>query len=55
MNSFETQCITEGLHIDKTALSTKIQSQMDKTNDLKVNTRMILASPLALRTSSALL
>ena len=34
MNSFEIQCITEGLDIDKAGLSTKIQSQMDKTNFL---------------------
>ena len=34
MNSFEIQCITEGLQIDKACLSTKIQSEMDKTNDL---------------------
>ena len=33
MNSFEIQCMTEGLQIDKEDLSTKIQSQMDKTND----------------------
>ena len=29
MNSFEIQCITEGLQIDKAGLSTKIQSQLD--------------------------
>ena len=33
MRSFEIQCITEELQIDKAALSTKIQSQMAKTND----------------------
>ena len=33
MNSFEIQCITDGLQIDKAGLSTKIQSQLDKTND----------------------
>ena len=33
MNSFEIQCITEGLQIDKAGISTKIQSLMDKTND----------------------
>ena len=35
MNSFEIQCITEGLQIDKTGLSTKIQSPMDKTISIK--------------------
>ena len=35
MNSFEIQCITEGLQIYKAGFSTNIQSQMDKTNDLK--------------------
>ena len=35
MNSFEIQCITEGLQIDEAGLNTKIQSQMDKTNDFK--------------------
>ena len=33
MNGFEIQCITEGLQIDNARLGTKIQSQMDKTND----------------------
>ena len=33
MNSFEVQCITEGLQIDKAGLSTRIRSQMDKTNE----------------------
>ena len=33
MNSFEIQCITEGLQVDNAGLSTNIQSQMDKTND----------------------
>ena len=32
MNSLEIQCMTEGLQIDKAGLSTKIQSQMDKTH-----------------------
>ena len=36
MNSCEIQCITEGLQIDKAGLNTKIQSQMDKTSDLKL-------------------
>ena len=35
MNSFEIQCNTEGLQIDKAGISTKIQSQMNKTNDFK--------------------
>ena len=54
MNSFEIQCITEGLQIDKAGLSTKIQSQMDKTNDFNAKSGMTLASQLALSTSSAL-
>ena len=33
MNSVEIQCITEGLQIDNASLSTKIESQKDKTND----------------------
>ena len=33
MNSFEIQCITEGLQMDIAVISTKVQSQMDKTND----------------------
>ena len=32
VNGFEIHCITEGLQIDKAGLSTKIQSQLDKTN-----------------------
>ena len=44
MNSFETQCIAQGLHIDKAGLSTKIQSQMDKKNDFYVKTGMSLTS-----------
>ena len=36
MNSFEIQCITAGLQRDKAGLSTKIQSQMDQTNDFYV-------------------
>ena len=34
MNSFEIQCITEGLPIDTADLSTKSQSELDKTNYL---------------------
>ena len=48
MNGFEIQCITEGLQIDKAGLSTKIQSQMDKTNDFDVKTCMTEASKVAL-------
>ena len=44
MNSFEIQCITEGLQIDKAGLSTKIQSQLDKTNDFYEKAGMTLAS-----------
>ena len=55
MNTFETQCITEGLQIDKAGLSTKIQSRMDKTNDFYVKPGMTLASQLASSTSCALL
>ena len=54
MNSFEIQCITEGLQIDKADLSTKIQSQMDKTNDFYVKTGITVASQLASSTSCAL-
>ena len=56
MNSFEIQCITEGLQIDKAGLRTKIQSQMDKTNDffseswhdpgLQGSTKQFLCTPL---------
>ena len=35
MNSFEIQCNTEGLQIDKAGLYTKNQSQMVKTNVFK--------------------
>ena len=31
MNSFEIQCNTEGLQIDKAGINTKIQSQKDNT------------------------
>ena len=44
MNSFEIQCITEGLQIDKAGLNTKIQSQLDKTNDFYVKTGLTSAS-----------
>ena len=54
MNSFEIQCITEGLRIDKAGLSTNIQSQMDKTNDFYKRSGMSLASQLASGTSCAL-
>ena len=32
MNTVEVHCITEGLRIDSTSSSTKIQSYKDKTN-----------------------
>ena len=54
MNSFEIQCITEGLQIDKAGLSTKIQSQLDKRNDVYEKTGRTLASKLVSSTSSAL-
>ena len=54
MNSFENQCITEGLHIDKAGFSTKIQSQTDKTNDFSVKPGMTQASKVAPSTSCAL-
>ena len=41
MNSFESQCITEGRQIDKAGLGTKIQSQMDKTNDFYLSPRKL--------------
>ena len=41
MNSFEIQCITEGLKIDKAGLSTKIQSGMDKTNNFHMENRHV--------------
>ena len=39
MNSFKIQCITEGLQMDKAGLSTKIQSQLIKTNDFLCENR----------------
>ena len=54
MNSFEIQCITEGLQIDGAGLSTNIQSQMDKTNDFYVKTGMTQACKVAPGTSCAL-
>ena len=54
LNSFEIQCITEGLQIDKAGSSTKSQSQMDKTNDFYVKTGMTEASKVAPSTSCAL-
>ena len=55
MNTFEIECITEGLQMDKTGLSTKIQSQLDKTHDFYQKAGMTLASELASSTSCALL
>ena len=54
MNSFEIQCITEGLHIDKAGFSTRIQSQTDKKNGFYVQTGMTQASKLASTSSCAL-
>ena len=54
MNSFEIQCITEWLQIDKAGSTTKIQSQLDKTNDFYVKTGMTRACKLASSTSCAL-
>ena len=54
MNSFDIQCITEGLQIHKAGLITNIQSQMDETNDFYVKRGMTLASQLASSTSCAL-
>ena len=54
MNSFEIECITEGLQIDKAGLSTMIQSQLDKTNNFYVKPGMTLAIKLASSTSCAL-
>ena len=52
--TFEIQCITEGLQIDKAGLSTRIKSQKDKTDDFYVKPGMTLASKLASSTSCAL-
>ena len=46
MNSFEIQCITEGLQKDNACLNAKIQSQMDKTNDFLVQTNTRLPSQI---------
>ena len=54
MNTFEMQCITEGLQIDKAGLSTKIQSKRDKINDFYVKPGMTQASQVASSTSCAL-
>ena len=54
MNSFEIQFKTEGLHIDKAGINTKIQSQKDETNDFYMKAGMTLASQLASGTSCAL-
>ena len=54
MNSFEIQCNTKGLQIDKAGINTKIQSQKNKTNDFYMKTGMTPASQLASSTSCAL-
>ena len=51
MNSCEIQCITQGLQIDKAGLSTRIQSQMDKTNDFYAKPAMTQASKVSPSTS----
>ena len=53
MNSFEIQCITEGLQIDNAGLNTKIQSQMDKTNHFYVKPGMTQAFKVAPCTACA--
>ena len=53
MNSFEIQCITAGLQMDKAGLSTKLQSQMDKTNDFYLKACMTQASKVGPCTSCA--
>ena len=53
MNSFEIQCITHWLQIDKAGFNTKIQSQMDKANNFYVKAGLTLASKLASSTSCA--
>ena len=54
MKSYGIHCITEGLQIDRADLSTKVQSQMYKTNDFYVKTGMTQASKVAPSTSCAL-
>ena len=54
MNNFEIQCITKGLQIDEAGLSTKIQSQLNKTNEFYEKAGMTLDSKLASSTSCAL-
>ena len=54
MNSFEIQCDTEGLQIDKAGINTKIQSGKDKTHDFYMRAGMTLDSQLASSTSCAL-
>ena len=54
MNSSEIQCITEGLQKDEAGLGTKIQSQMDETNDFYVKPGMTQASKVSPSTSCAL-
>ena len=49
MNVLEIQCITEGLQIDKASTSTKIQSQMDKTNDFYMENRHLSALRISLK------
>ena len=53
MNSFEIQCITEGLQIDNACLSTKIQSQKNKKKIYIWKTDISLASEIVSSTSCA--
>ena len=55
MNILEIHYITEGLQIHKAGFSTKIQSQMDKTNGFHVQAGMTQASKVVLSTSCALI
>ena len=54
INSFETQCIREGLEMDKAGLSTKIQTQTDKTKDFHMKGGITPASQIASDTSCSL-
>ena len=53
MNSFEIQCSREGLRKDNACLSTKIQSQIDKTIDFIVKTDLRLGAKIVPSTSCA--
>ena len=55
MNSFEIECSTQGMQIDKAGLSSKIQSQMNELIDVYVKTGMNEPSKVVPSTSCALL